>query len=402
MPTVFSSGWLYLFLIVMAVCLARIFVKLRTIQREAPMDRPVIRVEPLPRKEEALGEDMEGDPLFQETDRLIREGDYAGAATSLDGLLETLSPVEDREARGKALYRRGACFRRMVAAGPAPKNLLRSGESLREAVRLFAPSRYRLLYLRSLEELAGLYGDLAALGNPVEHLTQVARTSQTAAASAEQGGLFQDQARFLVMAAGAYRLLAREGDSQANLRLSVESYERAVEALSRWGGEAAALEKARVLRKTGDTFTELAAYFQKPESLGRAAESYDAALELLKAEQHPGERGALLKDLGRVELEIYGLERSPAPLRKALRCLRDAIESLKGGGEEVARALAMALMGDALTEYSRVKDREENLRRAARLYEAALGILKDGVEPAERERVKGRLAEVVKKISENR
>ena len=59
----------------------------------------------------------------------------------------------------------------------------------------------------------------------------------------------------------------------------------------------------------------------------------------------------------------------------------------------------MAVMGDALSRYSDVKDREENLGRAVKLYEAALGILKDGKEAAERERVRGRLAEAVQKIT---
>jgi len=399
MPQVFSAGWLYLFAIVMVISLVRIFFKIRTIQTEAPLDRPVIKIAPVPRpKPELDGPAEENSPLTR-SDDLIKQGDYKGALESLEQVLEGLSPTEDREMMGKVLFRIGACHSRMAAGEDRLQHLLRAGEALREAVRLFTPARYRELYLRALAELAGLYEDLAREKNPVENLTQTARTCETAAEAAAQGQFNVPGAMFLARSGNAYRQLASHGEPQGNLRKAADAYEKAAAILETVEGENAANEKMKILKVLGDTCVDLAAYFQKADSLAWAVRSYEGALNIMDEVRHLRERCMVLTDTSRVLLEIYDSEKSPAHLRQALRYSRDALEAAKGEGNLVQRGMTMAVMGDALSRYAEVKDRRENLDRAAKLYEASLGILKDGEETAERERVRGVLAETVGKLN---
>ena len=399
MPQVLSPGWLYLFLIVMVISLIRIFFKLRTIQEEAPMDRPVIKVAPVPRPQPDLESESEEDSLLSGPDELIKQRDYKGALGSLKQLLEDLSPTEDREARGKVLFRIGACHSRLATGEEKLQRILRAGEALREAARLFSPARYINHYLRTLGELATVYGDLAREKSPVENLTQSARTCETAAVTAGKGGFAGSEAMFLARSGNAYRQLASHNEPQINLRKAADAYEKAVAALEVVDGENAGSERMKILKVMGDTYVELAVYFQKAESLARAASAYEGALELMDGTQHLRERCMVLTDTSRVLLELYDNERSPVHLRKALRYTRDALDGAKGVENLIQRGLTMAVMGDALSKYSDVKDRGENLARAVKLYEAALGILKDGKEAAERERVRVRLAEAVQKIT---
>ena len=399
MPQVFSAGWLYLFIIFIVICLIRIFFKLRTLQEEAPMDRPVIKVAPVPRPQPDLESESEEDLLLSGPDNLIKQGDYKGALVSLEQLLEELSPTEDREARGKVLFRIGACHSRLATGEEKLQRILRAGESLRESARLFTPVRYINHYLRTLGELAVVYGDLAREKSPLENLTQSARTCETAAAAAGKGELAGPEAMFLARTGNAYRQLASHNEPQVNLRKAVDAYEKAMAALEAVADENVGSERMKILKVMGDTYVELAGYFQKGESFARAARAYEGALELMDETQHLKERCVILADTSRVLLELYDTERSPAHLRKALRYTRDALDGAKGEENLIQRGLVMAVMGDALSRYSDVKDREENLGRAVKLYEAALGILKDGKEAAERERVRGRLAEAVQKIT---
>ncbi|MDF1526112.1 MAG: hypothetical protein RRA15_11430 [bacterium] len=398
MPQVFSAGWLYLFIIVMVIYLIRIFFKLRTLQEEAPMDRPVIKVAPIARPKPDLESESEEDLLLSGPDNLIKQGDYKGALVSLEQLLEELSPTEDREARGNVLFRIGACHSRLATGEEKPQRILRAGESLRESARLFTPARYINHYLRTLGELAVVYEDLAREKSPVENLTQSARTCETAALAAGKGELTGPEAMFLARTGSAYRQLASHNEPQVNLRKAANAYEKALTALDAVDDENAGSQRMKILNVMGDTYVELAGYFQKGESLARAADAYKGALELMDETQHLKERCVVLTDTSRVLLELYDIEKSPAHLRQALRYIRDALDKTKGEESLIQRGLVMAVMGDALSRYSDVKDREENLGRAVKLYETALGILKDGKEPAERERVRVRLAEVVGKL----
>jgi len=406
MPQVFSPGWLYLFIIIMVISLIRIFFKVRTIQREAPMDRPVIQLDPVPRSEPDLDGEADEDSLLAGPDALIRQDDFKGALGSLEQLLDDLSPTEDREKRGKVLFRIGACHSRLATGEERLQHILRAGEALRESARLFTPARFLNHYLRVLGELATVYGDLAGEKSPTENLTQSIRTCETAAASAGKGGLAGPEAMFLARSGNAYRQLASHGEAQVNLRRAADAFEKAATILEtvegEYAAEDAAIERMKVLKVMGDTYADLAAYFQKAESLAHAASAYEGALEsleIVEEGQHLKERGVILTNAGKVLLELYDIEKGPAHLRQALRYTRDALDATKGEENLIRKGLAMAVMGDALTRYSDVKDRQENLGRAVKLYEAALGILKDGVQPEERERVKGALAEAVGKLN---
>jgi tetratricopeptide (TPR) repeat protein len=399
MPQVFSAGWLYLFIIFMVIGLIRIFFKLRTLQEEAPMDRPVIKVAPVPRPQPDLESESEEDSLLSGPDKLIKQGDYMGALASLEHLLEELSPTEDREARGKVLFRIGACHSRLATGEEKLQRILRAGESLRESARLFTPARYINHYLRTLGELAVVYEELAREKSPVENLTQSARTCETAAAAAGKGEFAGPEALFLARAGNAYRQLASHNEPQVNLRKAADAYEKAMAALEAVADENAGSERMKILKVMGDTYVELAGYFQKEESFARAARAYEGALELMDETQHLKERCVVLTSTSRVLLELYDIEKSPAQLRQALRYIRDALDKTKGDETLIQRGLVMAVMGDALSRYSEVKDREENLGRAVKLYETALGILKNGKEAAERERVRGRLSEAVGKLN---
>jgi tetratricopeptide (TPR) repeat protein len=383
----------------MAISVVRIYFKLRTIQKEAPMDRPVIKVAPVPRAEPDLDGEFEKDSLLAGPDDLIKQGDYIGALGSLEQLLEDLSPTEDREARGKVLFRIGACHSRLATGEERFQRMLRAGQALREAVRLFTPARYLNHYLRALGELAILYEDLAGENNPVENLTQSARTCETAAVSAGQGGFVEPEAMFLARSGNVYRQLVSHNQPQVNLRKAIDAYEKAVTALEPADGEDAAKERMKILKVMGDAYVDLAGYFQKMESLTNAVRAYEGALENMDETQHVKERCVVLTDTSRILLELYDIEKSPAHLRQALRYTRDALEAAKGEDTLVQKGLAMAVTADALLRYSDIKDRRDNLERAVKLYEASLGILKDGEEAAERERVRGSLAETVQKIS---
>ncbi len=393
MPQVFSAGWLYLFIIVMLISLVRIYFKIKTIQREAPMDRPVIKVAPSPRTElDPDGGSVE-ESFLAGPDDLIRQGNYDEALGSLQQLLEDLSPTEDREARGKTLFRIGACHSRLATDGETFQHLLRAGEALREAVRLFAPARFLNHYLRALGELAALYEDLAREKNPVEHLTQSARTCETGAISAGQGGLFGPEAIFLARSGNAFRQLASHREPQVNLRKAADAYEKAAAILESVDSENAASERIKILKLVGDTHVDLAEFFQKTESLARAVSAYKDALQLMDEKQYLRERCVVQTDAGRALIKLYDNEKDPVHLRQAMGLTRDAIQAAKGEDYQTQKGMTMAVMGDALSRYSEVKDRRDNLARAVRLYEASLEILKDGEESEERERVKRRLAE---------
>jgi len=400
MPQVFSSGWLYLFIIVMVISIVRIWFKLRTIKREAPMDRPVIKVPPVFRQEQENGDEPEADSFLAGPDELIRHGDYETALELLNGLLESFSPTEEREQRGKVLFRIGACHSRLAAGEEKLQHMLRAGEALREAVRLFSPPRFRDYYLRALDELATLYEDIAREKNPVEYLTQSARACESAAESAGQGGMAVPEAIFLARAGSAYRQLASHNEAQVNLRRAADAYEKAAAALGTVQGESADSEKIKVSKLLGDTLVDLSAYFQKGDSLARGVSAYEEALEMMDATLHLRERSVVQMDASKALLELYDIERSPAHLRQALRYSRDALNAVKKGEYPILKALGMAVMADGLTRYAEVRDRSENLDRAMKFYEAALGIMKDGEEPEEREKVKKKLAETVQKIGE--
>ena len=398
MQQVFSSGWLYLFIIVMVISIVRILYKVRTIQKEAPMDRPVIKVEPIP-KPDPVSEAPGHSPLLAASETLIRQGAYNDALRSLESLLEDLSPTEDRELRGMVLFRIGACYSCLATGGDRFQYLLRAGEALREAVRMFTPARYRSYYLRALGELAGLYEDLARGNNPVGNLNQAARTSETGAASARKSGLITEEAMFLVRAGNAHRQLALQSEPQINLRKAVDHYEKSAALLKMTDDESTLPGQMKILKVLGDTYADLARYFQKKESLTHAVNAYDKALQIMDETQHLEERSAVLTDACRALLELYDTEKSPAHIRQALRYGRDALDASKGVKIPVIRGLAMAVMGDALTRYAEVKDRIENLERAVKLYETALGIVKEGEEPGQRERIREALAEAIRKLS---
>ena len=401
MPQIFTSGMLYAFLIFLVFCLVWIGFKIRTIQKEAPMDRPVIKVAPLPKAEEAEEDEQGSDPALEKPDDLIRQGALTEALVSLEKLLEELSPNEDREARGKVLFRIAACHSRLATGEERFQHLLRAGEALREAVRLFTPVRYRNHYLRALGELAGLYEDLGREKNPVENFTQSARTCETAAASAKEGALDLPEAMFLTRAGNAYRLLVAHSEPQVNLRKAIDFYVKAGLILETVEDESTSSGQMKILKVLGDSYRDLAAYFQKRESLEHAVGAYEGALGLMDEEEHSYERCVVLTSSSGALLELYDMEESPAHLRQALRHSRDALEAAKGAEDMVTRGLAMAAMGDALTRYAESKDRSENLERAVKLYETALGLIKDGEEPGQREKIRENLAETVQKIGES-
>lgn len=399
MPQVFSVGWLYLFLFLMAIGVVWIWVKIRAIQKEAPTDRPIIKVAPVSRKDEEPEKKTDVDSLLTNADGLIKKGDCEAALKSLENIIEDLSPIEDRESRGKVLFRIAACHTRLAAGEDRVQHQLKAGEALRETVRLFTPTRYRNHYLRALGELAGLFEDIALEKNPVENLTQSARTCETAADSAREGGLTVPEAVFLVRAGNAYRQLVTYSEPQINLRKAVDLYGKAAAILETVVDESVRSVRMKALKVQGDAYSDLAKYYQKPESLRHAVDSYKSALNIMDATQHSHERCVVLTDISGILLQLYDMEKGPAHLNQALRCSRDAMGLAKEEGDLVSRGNAMAAMGDALTRYAEVKDRAENLERAAKLFKAALGILKDGEDPARLKRIRESLEDTVGKIN---
>ena len=399
MPQVFSGGWLYLFIIVMAICIIRIWIKIGTIQSEAPMNRPVIKVTPFVKSETEPDPKSEVSSLLGATDDLIKQGAHTEALGRLEAFLENLSPTEDREVRGMVLFRIAACHSRLAVGGERFQYLLRAGEALREAVRLFTPVRYRDHYLRALSELAGLYEDLARGRNPVGNYNQSARTCETAATAAREGELSLPEAMFLARSGNAYRQLVRHAEPQVNLRKAVDAYEKALAILEGSEDENAVSRSMKIFKVLGDTYTDLAKYFQKTESLFHAVNAYENALGIMDENGPSMERSFVLMVLSRVLLELYDDEKSPAHLRRALRCSRSAMDEAKESDNLILKGMSMAVMGDALMRYAEYKDRLENLKRAVKLYETALGIIKDGEEPALREEIRENLGEAVQKIS---
>ena len=399
MPQVFSSGWLYLFIIIIAISIVRIWIKLRTIQNEAPMDRPVIKVAPIPRSEAKPDQESDKSSLLGKTDNLIRQGAYQEALESLQAFLENLSPTEDRELRGMVLFRIAACHSRLATGRERFQHLLRAGEALREAVRLFTPVRYRDHYLSALGQLATLYEDLAREKNPVENFNQSARTCETGAAAARESELFFPEAMFLARSGNAYRQLVEYSEPQGNLRKAVDAYEKTLALLEKVEDERAASGRMKILKVLGDTYADLAKYFQKTESLTHAVGAYTDALSIMGEAQSTDDRPSVLIAVSRTLLELYDIENSAPHLRQALRYSRDAMDAAKGGEDMVLRGLSMAVMGDALTRYAALKDRSENLARAVKLYETALGIIKEGEEPVQRDKIRESLAETVRKLS---
>lgn len=398
MPQIFSAGWLYLFLFIMAICVFRIVMKLRDINREPDMERPVIPVAPVIKESPILDEDEAGGNILAEPDRLIMEGSYAKAVTILSPMLQNLSPVEDRELMGKIQYRLGACQRRIGSHERGQGNLLRSGEALREAVSLFSPSRLHSLQVRALSELAGLYEDMAHRQNPVENLLLSKKTWETATLTARSLGLAHQEAVFKSRSGTALRHLASYTERRAHLIKAVETYEEAILVPNAFPDEDSLFEKAVILKMMGDVRVELSELQQREENLARAVSAYDEVLEIMTPEKHPGERGVTLLDSGRVLLDVYDSEQSPAHLRKALRSLREAVDLVKSESDRFRKGLAMGLMGDALIRYAEVKDRKDNLERAVRFYETALGFLKNPEHSPQRDRIREGLKKAVEKM----
>ncbi len=398
MPQVFSAGWLYLFIIIMVISLVRIWLKMRTLNQGPEMDRPVIRVSPVGRDAPDLGGQEESAGILSGPDGLIKEGKFSKAAGELESLLPDLSPVEDRELRGQILYRLGACRRRSAAPDDGKRERLKAGEALRESVTLLTPERFRVHYLRALSELAALYEELADIQAPLENLNLALRTWDTAAEAARRSSWLDEEVRFLTRKAGVLRRLADHSDRQASLRRAVDTYKQAALALDAIEDPETILNKAGILKMTGNALTELAEVFQKEETLVQALDAYDRALDIMTPEGSPIQRGVTLADAGGVLLELYDGDQSPAHLRRAVRIIQESLELLKQDKEVARRGMVMALMARALTRYAEVKEPGENLRRAVKLYEASMGILKDPQYAQERERIKENLREAVEKL----
>ncbi|MDT8396476.1 MAG: hypothetical protein RRA32_08560 [bacterium] len=398
MPQVFSTGWLYLFMIVMVVSLVRICLKVRTLNQGPQMDRSVVRLAPVKKDAPDLGGKDESAGILAGPDALIRDGDFSRAIGELESMLPDLSPVEDREVRGQALYRLGACRRRMAAPGDGKRERLKAGEALREAVTLLKPERFRVHYLRALSELAALYEELAGIQGQLENLNLALRAWDTAAEAARRSSWLDEEVRFLTRKAGVLRKLADHSDRQASLRKAVETYEQAAAVLEAIEDTETLLNRAGILKMAGDALTELADVFDKEKTLARALSAYDRALEIMTPEENPVQRGVTLADAGRVLLGLYDIERSPALLSRAVRTIRDSLELLKQDDQAARRGMVMALMARALTRYAEVREPRENLQRAVTLFETAMGILKEPQYAPERERIKGELREAVAKL----
>jgi tetratricopeptide (TPR) repeat protein len=399
MPQVFSTGWLYLFLFIMFLCVFRILMKLRDIHGEPDMNKPVIKLAPVSKDSPHLDDGEKEDDILAEPDRLIREGHYADAVNVLASMVQSLSPVEDREAMGKIQYRIGACHRRIGLHEKNPASFLRSGDALREAVGLFSPERLWSLQLRALSELAGLYEDLAGYQNPVENLNRASRTWKSAVSIAKKLNLPYQEAVFHSRSGSALKELASHADRRQNLQEAIDLYETAVSITDAFTDPDSLFEKAVILKTLGDLRVELSVLKNSLENMGRAVSAFEGALRNISPEKHPAERGVTLLDMGQLLLDLYDAEQSPAHLRKALRCLKEAVDLVKTGDDRARKGFAMALLGDALVRYSEVKDPKENLGTAVRLYETALGFLKEPEYASHRDRIKEGLRKAVEKMN---
>jgi tetratricopeptide (TPR) repeat protein len=397
MPQIFSPGWLFLFLLIMAVCVVRIFMKVRDIHARSDMGKPVLPVAPVKRDPLFPGGEEEPAGALAEADRLIKEGLFGEAVALLTPMLSDLSPVEDREMMGKIQYRLGACQRRIGAGESDTPSLLRSGEALREAVNLFSPERLHRFQIRASSELAGLYEDLAGRQNPIENFTLAWKTWEAAAVAAKGIGLPDDEANFRARAGSAVRRLASHDDRKGNLQKAVDIFEKALAVPGAFEKPDSLFRRAVILKMLGDVRVELSKLMKRVHDLTQAVSAYDDALDIMDPEKHPQERSAVLVDSGRILLDIYDAERSPAHLRKALRNLKEAVNIQRSGDDRARTALSMALLGDALVRYAAVKDQGENLDRAARFYETALGFLKGTEYSSHRERIRIRLKKTMEK-----
>ena len=400
MPQVFSAGWLYLFIIVLIICIARIWMKIRTIQREPPLDRPVIRITQVPDGASDPGSKAEEESILNGADRLIKTGELREALEQLERIIENLSPTEDREISGKVLFRIAACHSHLAMGEERFQHLLRAGETLRETVRLFTPERFRDHYLIALDQLAALYQDLAAEKNPVEYLTQRARTLETAAESASGAELAETEARFLFRAGNTYRQLVDLVEPQTNLRKAVSVYERADALLGKSENQDVISDRISILKMLGDTLEILSEYYQKEKSLMRAVKVYETAFNIMDGTLHGKEQMVLKMDISRILLKIHDIGNNPLYLKQVLMLTRNVLEITKIGENPVLRGRTMVVMGDALVRCADIKDRRENLERAVKLYEASLDTIEDGNQTEEQGRIREKLADAVGKIGE--
>lgn len=398
MSQAFSVGWIYLLIIVLAISLARIWLKVRTIQRGDSQGGPVIKVAPITRPEGRTETKNQALAFLAVPDDLIRKGEHSEALKQLDRALEEFSPTEDRENRGRALLRVGACHGHLARGVDRSQHLLKAGEALGEAVRLFSPDRYRDLYLKALGELATHYTDLAGQRNPVENLTQAARTLETAADSACRGGLVKSEAMFYMRSGDLYRQLAYLGEPAINLRKAVMAYEKAADLLEKAGGRDRTSGKILILKLLGDACEDLAEYSQGAGNLGKALNAYQAALQSMDTSLHSREQMVIMTDIGRVRLKLFDSGGDREHLKQALHFTRDALKGPGTGKDPEPKGMAMAVFADALTRYAEIKDRKENLARAVKLYTAALENLKHSDSSKERDRIREELDRTVEKL----
>jgi len=377
MPQVFSAGWLYLFFLAMAVGTIYILVKLREVHREQDPDTPVIKVAPMAPAAPRPEGDEKGQEVLREADSLIKEGRFLEAVDLLTPAVQRLSPVDDREALGKIQYRIGACQRRLGWKENKVKNLLRSGEALKEAVSHFAPHRLRSLRLAALGELAGLYEDLARHQNPAGNLGAAQRTWDAAARTAKMSAQPSREALFLSRAGDLFRRLALISSRGRNLAKALETYEKALNVPGAFSEPDSLLEKARVLKNIGDLRVELKGIREEETDSEEAIRAYEEALMILSPEKQTGERGQTLLCAGRVLLGTYRNQGGNSHLGKSLKYLGEAVNLLGSEKSPSGKGCAMALLGEGLICFAELKGQKDYRDKGIRLCKAALGFLKE-------------------------
>ena len=294
LPTVFSKGWLFLFLLILALCLVRIVQKIRVIEGGKGTGAPVTIIKPF--KVESAVEGSPGGSAQGSEVQALR-----GALVSLGRELKGIPEGESLEDRRRILREMGLGYRRLSLAEDRNDNLLRAAKAFYTGSRIpdgEGPAAAQAAFLCDLGET---YLELAPHYETEECLKRAVLAYSEARRTAGEAGLGDSSVPVLVGLGRAHVGLAELGEVGENLVQAVQYLGEALK-IYRAGGDPAGA--ASVLCILGGAMEDLSAVEHRQANLTRAKNAYSMALKLISEDPGDGLREKAASGLERVEAAL--------------------------------------------------------------------------------------------------
>lgn len=302
-PTIFSKGWLFLFLAVLVISILRVIQKLRVIHREGAADAKVRIVKPI-RVERGPSE--AADPGSEQ------EKGVSGLRNREQGLTAELEryPVEESPAeRARVLCDLGVVYRELSRIENREEELLKAAQCYYQASGIFSPQEA-----------------------PEEH-----------------GGLMVHLADIYVELSGTYK-------KAECLRRAGAAYARALNVL---GSESHPDRRAGIGAKLGRVLVELADESEPGKNLLRAIQVLsDTVTGYPDDETSPG-RALAMHDLGRAYLKYAALAEPQQNLIRAGKAFKESLKTLTRESYPEHHEAVRISVRELREAYGRLVEREE-------------------------------------------